>query len=64
MLGVPLYHRHWAATKVSEGPYTAAVALARAARSEITLDSLHQEATFRYTDAQGEHVVWLETAIG
>jgi spore germination protein YaaH len=62
MLGVPLYHRHWAGAKVTEGPYAAAAALARAAQSEIALDSIHQEASFRYTDAQGDHVVWLETA--
>ncbi len=62
MLGVPLYHRHWAAKKVSEGPYAAAAALALAAKSEIRLDATHQEATFQYSDSQGDHVVWLETA--
>src|ERR1017187_2939751 len=62
MLGVPLYPRHWAANKVTEGPYTAAAALARAAQSEIRLDSTHQEATFHFTDGQGDHIVWLETA--
>jgi len=62
MLGVPLYHRHWVAKKVTEGPYAAAAALAQAAQSEMRLDSTHQEATFHYTDSQGDHIVWLETA--
>jgi spore germination protein YaaH len=62
MLGVPLYHRHWVAKKVTEGPYLAAAALAHAAQSEIRLDATHQEATFQYTDSQGDHTVWLETA--
>ena len=62
MLGVPLYHRHWAASKVTEGPYAAAAALAQANQSEIRFDAIHQEATFQYKDSQGDHVVWLETA--
>ena len=59
MLGVPLYHRHWAAKTVSEGPYAAATALALRGQTEIRLDPTQEEATLQFSDARGDHVVWL-----
>jgi spore germination protein YaaH len=62
LLGIPLYYRRWNGTRVTEGPYAEARALAARRRARIRMDSVHQAPTFRFREGGVWNVVWLENA--
>lgn len=61
-LGVPLYHRHWAAKQVTTGTWFEAQQLSWRAKAGTTLDTLHEEPVIRFRDGSTDHVIWYHNA--
>lgn len=62
LLGIPLYHRRFAAGKVSEGTHGDAMRVAAEQGVAPVVDPVEREALFRFADESGPVVTWLQDA--
>ncbi|MEZ5351598.1 MAG: glycosyl hydrolase family 18 protein [Bryobacteraceae bacterium] len=62
MLGLPLYHRHWAGTRVTTGPWAEAQAEAMRADAPPVWSPLHEEPSIRFDRDRVSHVIWFHDA--
>ena len=62
LLGLALYYRHWSGTKVTEGPFAAARALAAKSALTFALDASHREMTLGFSEGAVKNVLWCEDA--
>jgi len=61
-LGLPLYHRHWAAGRVTTGSWMEAQEWSWKAKAGIVTDGLHEEPVLRFRSGAIDHEIWFQNA--